>query len=921
MTFISYAQNFEDIILWRALKHVEVGYYIDVGAWDPRQDSVTLAFYERGWSGLNIEPDPIMVAKLQAARPLDLTLGLALSDTPGERPFYSFPETGWSTLSPAIAREHREAGWAMQEYKVRLARLSEVCDLHAPADIHFLKIDVEGAEAAVLAGADFKRHRPWIIVVEATAPNSPLENHLAWENLLLQAGYQPAYFDGLNRYYVADEKAAELLPHFGKPANVFDDFVSISSVRRALVALKAGEPIHELAEELSHAHEQEAEAQAQTLALTEARVKQAELAVLEARMQARLAEADAALPPEARPPSPLPEGLDGTPEQPFSLQQRRVFYDAGLILRFGFNPPVGIVRVEQYVAELLSRDRSILLRFVIFDDADRAYRTLRSDERTLLHNILFNRYSEHIVSDPMPDMGEMPPDDTLRLLDATPAPQAPDPAEEGIEPPCEEAQPVRRNLLGKLATSARTPRELFNEILSKDLTRMLPVRPEYSPVRRLSTRILRRSLAGGARAMHLALYNAAAPVRAGTRFASYLTRTDVLPMEPAADRAKPPTPEAVAERAGEAIAGFVAQEMARMPTEATPEMVSNAVLQLMPEMVAEARAQMVLEPDPQEEMPGAYRFQPGDTVITISNTWDYMDYGYLTRIVRQGKVRLISVIYDVIAMEMPYTTPAPIHIYHRHWIELGHLATKLVAISRHSEERYRRFIGVPNDLDPPMTYAYLPNFLYERREEIGETPVSELLGRRFVVFCSTIETRKNHQLLLHAWDRLREEIDPEQLPVLVFVGQWGWGTETVRLLSERNWRLRDHLRILNAISDAELIWLYRNTSFTVFPALSEGFGLAAAESLSFGTPVVVANCPALIEASEALMPAHDPLDLMSWIAELRRLILDADYLAALREKAATYRGAGYEDFAHAIRDAILAGEEAPAVAAEETTRA
>jgi len=50
MTFVSYAQNFEDVLLWRALHDVEHGRYLDVGAHDPVIDSVSLAFYEAGWS-------------------------------------------------------------------------------------------------------------------------------------------------------------------------------------------------------------------------------------------------------------------------------------------------------------------------------------------------------------------------------------------------------------------------------------------------------------------------------------------------------------------------------------------------------------------------------------------------------------------------------------------------------------------------------------------------------------------------------------------------------------------------------------------------------------------------------------------------------------------------------------------------------
>ena len=45
--FVSYAQNYEDVMLWRALKHVKKGFYVDVGANDPKFDSVTQAFYGR----------------------------------------------------------------------------------------------------------------------------------------------------------------------------------------------------------------------------------------------------------------------------------------------------------------------------------------------------------------------------------------------------------------------------------------------------------------------------------------------------------------------------------------------------------------------------------------------------------------------------------------------------------------------------------------------------------------------------------------------------------------------------------------------------------------------------------------------------------------------------------------------------------
>jgi FtsZ-binding cell division protein ZapB len=90
--------------------------------------------------------------------------------------------------------------------------------------VHFLKVDTEGNEREVLAGSDLRRFRPWVVLVEATAPNSQTPIHELWEDLLLGADYRFVWFDGLNRFYVAAEHG-ELAAAFRTPPNVFDGYV------------------------------------------------------------------------------------------------------------------------------------------------------------------------------------------------------------------------------------------------------------------------------------------------------------------------------------------------------------------------------------------------------------------------------------------------------------------------------------------------------------------------------------------------------------------------------------------------------------------------------------------------------------------------------------------------------------------------
>ncbi len=222
MTFVSYAQNFEDVLLRRALHDVERGQYLDIGAQDPVINSVSLAFYEQGWRGIHVEPTPAYAARLREARPDETVLEVAVATTAGPMEFYEIPETGLSTGKKEFAERHSESGFEKRKIVVPCMRLDDLL-ASVTGDLHWMKVDVEGMEAEVLKSWGDNPLRPWVLLIEATFPNSQEHCEHLWIDEVRGRGYWEVHFDGLSRYFVHEDHK-ELAGRFGTPPNLFDGF-------------------------------------------------------------------------------------------------------------------------------------------------------------------------------------------------------------------------------------------------------------------------------------------------------------------------------------------------------------------------------------------------------------------------------------------------------------------------------------------------------------------------------------------------------------------------------------------------------------------------------------------------------------------------------------------------------------------------
>jgi Glycosyl transferases group 1 len=245
-----------------------------------------------------------------------------------------------------------------------------------------------------------------------------------------------------------------------------------------------------------------------------------------------------------------------------------------------------------------------------------------------------------------------------------------------------------------------------------------------------------------------------------------------------------------------------------------------------------------------------------------------------------GKMALL--VYDTIALDYPEFAVVDPDRFRSAFRRFVGAASTLICISQATANSVRKWshdLGI--DLHGKTIRAiHLPSSL--KTGNIGADAVAELVGKRFVVYCSTIEPRKNHSLLLRAWSSVAREMGPENLPVLVLIGRWGWKYNAVQKMLREDDMLRRCVRHYTDLPDSQLMWIYKNAQYAVFPSLAEGWGLGAMESLDFGTPVVIANTAALVEATQGLMPALDPDDEAGWRTMISELAHAPDGLKKLR---------------------------------------
>jgi glycosyltransferase involved in cell wall biosynthesis len=308
------------------------------------------------------------------------------------------------------------------------------------------------------------------------------------------------------------------------------------------------------------------------------------------------------------------------------------------------------------------------------------------------------------------------------------------------------------------------------------------------------------------------------------------------------------------------------------------------------------------------------RIRYGDIIVSVGLDWDHPYTNDFQKLRDERGIHIVTCCYDLIPVLFPqYCVGSVASQFKDYFTKLSWASSLILCISERSRTDYQdlmKMIGAPEaetlvmplgDHVPDSAKATTSKGTADLREDISPD-VARATEQPFILFVSTIERRKNHEVLYRAYHLLARAEHADRLPKLVFVGMPGWGVGDLLKDIEFDPLTQGLITQLNHVSDRELSWLYEKAYFCVFPSLYEGWGLPIGEALACGKAVIASGEGSIPEVGGDLVTYLDPWNPKAWAEEILALVDDPGRIkameAAVRER---YTPRTWRDTAVAVK--------------------
>lgn len=278
---------------------------------------------------------------------------------------------------------------------------------------------------------------------------------------------------------------------------------------------------------------------------------------------------------------------------------------------------------------------------------------------------------------------------------------------------------------------------------------------------------------------------------------------------------------------------------------------------------------------------GPATFQRGDVLISAGLDWDQQDCVLLYQLKVSLGLKVILFCYDLIPVLRPHLcVPEVASMFSRYCVDVAWCADEVLCISKSTQ---RDFLALVHETGAPEPKTRIVPLGSNLPCNTDGGRIEELVRGRFLLFVSTIERRKNHEVIYRAIVELVQE-GRTDLPQIVLVGMQGWGVSDFMNDLQHDPRVRGRFVVLNHVSDPQLSLLYSHAEFTLYPSLYEGWGLPLAESLAHGKFCLASSSSSLPEVAGPLAEYLDPWDSRKWAERIAHYLDHPDDLAS-RQRA------------------------------------
>lgn len=305
-------------------------------------------------------------------------------------------------------------------------------------------------------------------------------------------------------------------------------------------------------------------------------------------------------------------------------------------------------------------------------------------------------------------------------------------------------------------------------------------------------------------------------------------------------------------------------------------------------------------------------FPQGASLINLGTSWWLQNYFLFVRRAKAARgIRYIPFVHDMIPIMTPEHCTRGLTQDFISWVigVFDHADHFLC----NSDATCRDLITVARTLGhdiAPEDVAVIPLDTDFRKAERVRLPDSALAKMSlepggFVLFVSTIESRKGHLIAFDTWAELIRRHGADKVPKLVCVGNRGWLNSKIYRRLETNPELAERVVMLSKLTDEELALLYRSCRFTLYPSLYEGWGLPVTESLCYGKVPLTSDAASLPQAGGELAVYAQAGSVEALVEAAEKLILDTAYREALEQRiVAEFKPRSWSDLARQIGEEL-----------------